>query len=44
MAGVTRPTANRLLRQAAQDGVIAIGRKQLEVIDAPALRQRAGLD
>jgi CRP/FNR family cyclic AMP-dependent transcriptional regulator len=43
MAGVTRPTANRLLRQAAQDGVIAIGRKQLEVIDALALRQRAGL-
>ena len=43
MAGVTRPTANRLLRQAAQDGVIAIGRKQLEVIDAPTLRQRAGL-
>lgn len=43
MAGVTRPTANRLLRQAAQDGVIAIGRKQLEVIDAPMLRQRAGL-
>ena len=43
MAGVTRPTANRLLRQAAQDGAIAIGRKQLEVIDAPMLRQRAGL-
>jgi CRP/FNR family cyclic AMP-dependent transcriptional regulator len=44
MAGVTRPTANRLLRQAARDGVIAIGRERLEVLDAPALRQRAGLN
>ncbi len=43
MAGLTRPTANRLLRQAAQDGVITIGRKQLEVTDAAMLRQRAGL-
>ena len=43
MAGLTRPTANRLLRQAAQDGVIRIGRKQIEVTDAVLLRQRAGL-
>jgi CRP-like cAMP-binding protein len=43
MAGVTRPTANRLLREAAGDGLIAVGRKQLRVLDAAALRQRAGL-
>jgi CRP-like cAMP-binding protein len=43
IAGVTRPTANRLLRQAAQDGLITIGRKQVEVIDAPTLRRQAGL-
>ena len=43
MAGLTRPTANRLLRQAAQDGVIRVGRKQIEVTDATMLRQRAGL-
>ena len=43
MAGVTRPTANRLLRDAARDGLIAIGRKQLRVLDPATLRQRAGL-
>lgn len=43
MAGVTRSTANRLLRQAARDGVITIGRSQLTVHDATTLRRRAGL-
>ena len=43
MAGVTRPTANRLLREAARDGLIAVGRGQLQVLDAATLRQRAGL-
>jgi CRP-like cAMP-binding protein len=43
MTGVTRSTANRLLRQAQADGVVAIGRVHLEVLDAPALRKRAEL-
>jgi len=43
MAGVTRPTANRVLRQAERDGVISIGRKRLQVTDPENLRRRAGL-
>jgi hypothetical protein len=43
MTGVTRSTANRLLRQAQTDGLVAIGRVHLEVLDAPALRKRAEL-
>jgi len=43
MAGVTRPTANRLLRQASRDGVITIGRSRIAVNDAMTLRRRAGL-
>lgn len=43
MAGVTRSTANRLLREAAHDGVIAIGRGRLEVKDSADLRRRAGV-
>jgi hypothetical protein len=43
MTGVTRSTANRLLRQAQADGVVCISRVQLQVLDASALRKRAGL-
>jgi CRP/FNR family cyclic AMP-dependent transcriptional regulator len=43
MTGVTRSTANRLLRQAERDGVISTGRGRVRIVDGPALRRRAGL-
>jgi CRP-like cAMP-binding protein len=43
MTGITRSTANRLLRQAEHDGMIVIGRGRIRVSDEPALRQRAGI-
>jgi CRP/FNR family transcriptional regulator, cyclic AMP receptor protein len=43
MTGVTRSTANRLLRQAERDGLIVTGRGRVEIVDADALRRRAGL-
>lgn len=43
MVGMTRPTANRLLRRAAQDGVIALGRSRLRIMDPNELRRRAEL-
>lgn len=43
MTGVTRSTANRLLRQAEQDGVIAIARARITVLDVAAVRRLAGL-
>ena len=43
MTGVTRSTANRILRAAEEAGVIEIGRGRLAVLDEPALRARAGL-
>jgi CRP-like cAMP-binding protein len=42
MTGITRSTANRLLRQAERDGVISTGRGRIHVVDADALRRRAG--
>ncbi len=42
MTGITRSTANRLLRQAERDGVIATGRGRIHILDAEALRRRAG--
>jgi len=42
MTGITRSTANRLLRQAERDGVITTGRGRVHVADAEALRHRAG--
>ncbi len=42
MTGVTRSTANRLLRQAERDGVIATGRGRIRIVDAEALRRGAG--
>jgi CRP-like cAMP-binding protein len=43
MTGVTRSTANRLLRRAERDGLIVTGRGRVEIVDADALRRRAGL-
>ena len=41
MAGTTRPTTNRILRQLEQDGVIALRRGHVEVIDLASLAKRA---
>lgn len=41
MAGVTRATANRLLRQAERDGLIAIGRSRLRIDDPTEVLRRA---
>jgi CRP/FNR family cyclic AMP-dependent transcriptional regulator len=43
MAGVTRSTANRLLRQAQDSGLLTIGRGHIDVTNVSALRRRAGL-
>jgi CRP-like cAMP-binding protein len=42
LAGTTRPTANRVLRQLAVAGVITLRRGGLDVLDADALAARAG--
>jgi CRP/FNR family transcriptional regulator, cyclic AMP receptor protein len=42
MAGTTRPTANRVLKQLEDDGVITLGRGRMSVVDAAVLRKRAG--
>jgi CRP-like cAMP-binding protein len=41
MAGTTRPTANRVLQQAADDGVVELGRAKLVVLDRDQLLRRA---
>jgi CRP-like cAMP-binding protein len=41
MAGTTRPTANRVLRAAERDGLIALGRGQIVIVDRYALARRA---
>jgi CRP/FNR family transcriptional regulator, cyclic AMP receptor protein len=41
MAGTTRPTANRVLRDAVSHDLVAIGRGRIDVIDAPGLKRRA---
>jgi CRP-like cAMP-binding protein len=43
MTGVTRSTANRLLRQAERDGLIVTGRGRVGIVDADGLRRRAGM-
>jgi CRP/FNR family cyclic AMP-dependent transcriptional regulator len=43
IAGITRSTVNRLLRQAERDGVVAIGRGRVSVLDVPVLERRMGL-
>jgi CRP/FNR family cyclic AMP-dependent transcriptional regulator len=41
MAGTTRPTANRVLRGAEQDGLIALGRGRITVLDRTGIEKRA---
>ncbi len=41
LAGATRPTVNQVLQDLAADGVVALGRGRIDVLDRVALRQRA---
>jgi CRP/FNR family transcriptional regulator, cyclic AMP receptor protein len=41
MAGTTRPTANRVLRAAERDGLIALSRGHIVIVDQQALARRA---
>jgi CRP/FNR family transcriptional regulator, cyclic AMP receptor protein len=41
MAGTTRPTANRVLKQLEDDGVLVVGRGRIDVLDAAAILRRA---
>ena len=41
MAGTTRPTTNGVLQTLVRDGLVALGRGRLEVLDRPALESRA---
>ena len=41
MAGTTRPTANRVLKGLATDGVIELGRGRIVILDPEALQRRA---
>jgi CRP/FNR family transcriptional regulator, cyclic AMP receptor protein len=43
MAGTTRPTANRVLKEAEAAGMIELGRGKVIVSDQRALRRRAGI-
>lgn len=43
LSGVTRPTANRVLRGLAATGVLELSRGSITVLDAAALRRHAGL-
>jgi CRP-like cAMP-binding protein len=43
MAGVTRSTANRVLKAAQSKGVLRAGRATLEILDVERLRRLAGL-
>lgn len=40
MTGITRSTANRLLRQAEREGLVSMGRGRVSVLDVPALQRR----
>lgn len=42
LAGTTRATVNRVLSQASDDGLIAVRRGRVRVLDAPALARRGG--
>jgi CRP-like cAMP-binding protein len=42
MAGTTRPTVNRVLKQAEQDGLVGLRRGHIDVLDRARLRRRAG--
>jgi CRP/FNR family cyclic AMP-dependent transcriptional regulator len=41
LAGTSRPTANRVLKAAEDEGVLLIGRRRIEVLDAEGLARRA---
>ncbi|MGZ4675366.1 MAG: Crp/Fnr family transcriptional regulator [Acidimicrobiia bacterium] len=41
LAGVTRPTANRLLKKAEEDGLIRVTRGRVEILDRAALTHAA---
>jgi CRP/FNR family cyclic AMP-dependent transcriptional regulator len=41
MAGTSRPTANRVLRAAEDDGLLAVSRGRVEVLDAAGLERRS---
>lgn len=43
MAGVSRPTANRALRQLADQGVVTLGRREIQIVDLDALGRAAGV-
>ena len=43
MTGVTRSTANRMLRTLERNGVIEISRSRIRVLDRPALDRRSGV-
>jgi CRP-like cAMP-binding protein len=42
LAGVTRPTANRVLRRLESTGVVALDRGRVVVLDPVALRRAGG--
>lgn len=41
LAGTTRPTANRVLKAAEADGLVALSRGKVRLVDLDALRRRA---
>ena len=41
LAGLTRPTANRILRRAEEQGLVRIGRNKVEILDHQTLSRRA---
>ncbi len=41
LAGTSRPTANRVLKAAEDDGVLSVRRSRIEVLDSDALERRA---
>lgn len=41
MAGVTRPTANRVLRRLEREGIASLGRRHIEVLDVEGLAAAA---
>jgi CRP-like cAMP-binding protein len=41
MAGVTRPTANRVLRRLEQQGIARLGRRHIEILDVAGLAASA---
>ena len=43
MVGASRPAVNRVLQGLVARGVIKVDGRTIEIVDAPALRRRAGL-